>query len=189
MSDSEDDTGADVSKKERLINAWIAVGPEGKTTDVSDLTGSSRGAGTGSTLTTDCNRSPTAPDRWRASPARGTDSTNRPHPAPDHSNQPTTPGFHQLLVEFDRQLVAQQQQVTAESNSVPQGSHAPSQFPSTTSASTCASYSGNWRLSPRVSDFLSRIAVYGLPSRRRTSLELEPACDQYSPQRGQSHDE
>lgn len=43
MSDSDDDRGADLSKKERLINAWIAVGPEGKTTDVSDLTGSSRG--------------------------------------------------------------------------------------------------------------------------------------------------
>jgi len=43
MSDSDDDPGADLSKKERLINAWIAVGPEGKTTDVSDLTGSSRG--------------------------------------------------------------------------------------------------------------------------------------------------
>ncbi|WP_335999401.1 hypothetical protein [Halorientalis halophila] len=44
MSDREEsDLEADLSKKERLINAWIAVGPEGKTTDVSDLTGSSRG--------------------------------------------------------------------------------------------------------------------------------------------------
>jgi hypothetical protein len=43
MTDTDDDIGADLSKKERLINAWIAVGPEGKTTDVSDLTGSSRG--------------------------------------------------------------------------------------------------------------------------------------------------
>jgi hypothetical protein len=43
MTDSEAVTGTDLSKKERLINAWIAVGPEGKTTDVSDLTGSSRG--------------------------------------------------------------------------------------------------------------------------------------------------
>lgn len=43
MSDRESDTAAELSKKERLINAWIAVGPEGKTTDVSDLTGSSRG--------------------------------------------------------------------------------------------------------------------------------------------------
>ncbi len=33
----------DLSKKQRLINAWMAVGPEGKTTDVSDLTDSSRG--------------------------------------------------------------------------------------------------------------------------------------------------
>ena len=33
----------ELSKKQRLINAWMAVGPEGKTTDVSDLTDSSRG--------------------------------------------------------------------------------------------------------------------------------------------------
>lgn len=39
MSDSSDDA----SKKARLINAWIAVGPEGKTTDVSEVTDSSRG--------------------------------------------------------------------------------------------------------------------------------------------------
>lgn len=38
-----DDLEADLSKKQRLINAWIAVGPEGKTTDVSELTDSSRG--------------------------------------------------------------------------------------------------------------------------------------------------
>lgn len=43
MSDREDAPGADLPKKERLMNAWIAVGPKGKTTDVSDLTGSSRG--------------------------------------------------------------------------------------------------------------------------------------------------
>lgn len=39
MSESADDT----SKKERLINAWLAAGPDGKTTDVSDVTDSSRG--------------------------------------------------------------------------------------------------------------------------------------------------
>jgi len=37
------DIEADLSKKQRLINAWIAVGPEGKTTDVSELTDASRG--------------------------------------------------------------------------------------------------------------------------------------------------
>jgi hypothetical protein len=43
MADPADDTEADLSKKERLINAWIAAGPDGKTTDVSDLAESSRG--------------------------------------------------------------------------------------------------------------------------------------------------
>lgn len=44
MADRDvDELEADLSKKQRLINAWIAVGPEGKTTDVSDLTDSSRG--------------------------------------------------------------------------------------------------------------------------------------------------
>src|SRR6056297_1523433 len=38
-----DELEAELSKKQRLINAWMAVGPEGKTTDVSDLTDSSRG--------------------------------------------------------------------------------------------------------------------------------------------------
>ena len=44
MADSDvDELESELSKKQRLINAWIAVGPEGKTTDVSDLTNSSRG--------------------------------------------------------------------------------------------------------------------------------------------------
>lgn len=38
-----DELESNLSKKQRLINAWIAVGPEGKTTDVSELTDSSRG--------------------------------------------------------------------------------------------------------------------------------------------------
>jgi len=44
MADRDvDELESELSKKQRLINAWIAVGPEGKTTDVSDLTDSSRG--------------------------------------------------------------------------------------------------------------------------------------------------
>lgn len=44
MADRDvDDLEEELSKKQRLINAWIAVGSEGKTTDVSDLTDSSRG--------------------------------------------------------------------------------------------------------------------------------------------------
>jgi hypothetical protein len=37
------DIEADLTKKQRLINAWIAIGPNGKTTDVSEVTDSSRG--------------------------------------------------------------------------------------------------------------------------------------------------
>lgn len=44
MADRDaDDIEADLSKKQRLVNAWIAIGPDGKTTDVSELTDSSRG--------------------------------------------------------------------------------------------------------------------------------------------------
>jgi hypothetical protein len=263
MSDREDDTGADLSKKERLINAWIAVGPEGKTTDVSDLTGSSRGyasdirramageaddddlsfeeitaahepelveqyrsdladddidgqwafadrlepvessraadepappepatgkpvprsrTGPVDTSTQPPEPSPTTGPRSPATGQAGSQPPQQPphqgrgsggppsqpsapphsgghgpvppsqlqggsqsqpptgggyspqpahqrrteqqQPAPVQPNQPAPPGFHQQLAELDRQLIAQQQQATAELNSFPQGSQA-----------------------------------------------------------------
>ncbi|MFB6164596.1 MAG: hypothetical protein ABEJ31_05505, partial [Haloarculaceae archaeon] len=48
MSDRDlDELAEELSKKHRLINAWIAAGPEAKTTDVGEVTGASRGYASG----------------------------------------------------------------------------------------------------------------------------------------------